>query len=184
MGCDLASDARRGGEIDAAGDLVIRPAVAGEQRLIRTLVRSAGLTPIHLHWPNFLMAERMEATGPRLVGMGQLRPHRGGYLELASMLVLPEARGQGVGSRLVSALIHKADRPLYLICEGAKVPFYARFGFVEINEVRTLPGSLRWIRRLAGWVEPLMGLFSNDPRHLAVMAHLKGAQKSGNCSGR
>lgn len=172
-----------GREIEPVGELVIRPAVAGEQLLIRTLVRSARLTPIHLHWPNFLIAERMEATGPRLVGMGQLRPHRG-YLELASMLVLPEARGQGVGGQLVNALIRKADRPLYLICEGAKVPFYARFGFVEINEVRTLPGSLRWIRRLAGWVEPLMGLFSNNPPHMAVMAYLNGAQRSGNCSGR
>ena len=149
---------------------MLRAATAAEQPLIREMVRDARLNTLGLAWPNFLVAEEVGAAARRVVGMGQLRPHQDGTLELASILVIPEMRGQGVGSQLVNALIAKADRPLYLMCRGEKVGYYARFGFDEVTEAAMVPRSLRLYFRLARWFRWLAARLPGQPR-LAIMVY-------------
>lgn len=65
----------------------------------------------------------------RVVGTGRLLPDG----HLGRMAVLREARGQGVGSRLLEALMERARAHrmgrVVLNAQTHAVPFYARFGF-------------------------------------------------------
>lgn len=64
-----------------------------------------------------------------VVGTGRLLPDG----HLGRMAVLREARGQGVGARLLGALIERARMRgmgrVVLNAQTHAVPFYARFGF-------------------------------------------------------
>jgi len=107
----------------------IRPATEADQPTIRRMVKEAGVNPMNLHWPNFLIAEEEGAT----VGIGQVKPHNDGTRELASMVVVPERRGQGVGAAIIERLI--ADHPggvLHLTCRQQLGGYYERFGFRTI----------------------------------------------------
>jgi len=65
----------------------------------------------------------------RVVGTGRLLPDG----HVGRMAVLREARGQGVGARLLGALIERARMRgmgrVVLNAQTHAVPFYARFGF-------------------------------------------------------
>jgi predicted GNAT family N-acyltransferase len=67
--------------------------------------------------------------GGRVIGTGRLLPDG----HVGRMAVLREARGQGVGARLLEALIERArSRGMERVVLNAQthaVPFYARFGF-------------------------------------------------------
>ena len=105
----------------------IRPATEADQPVIRRLVRQAGINPMNLHWPNFLVAQEEDGAA---IGIGQVKPHNDGTRELASMVVVSERRGQGVGAALIERLI--ADRPgqiLHLTCRLQLRGYYERFGF-------------------------------------------------------
>ena len=147
----------------------LRAATTADQPIITQLVRSERLNPMGLAWKNFLVAE--ETSSKQIMGIGQLRPHRDGTVELASLVVMPAARGTGVGSLLVNALIAKADHPLYLMCERGKVPYYQRFGFEDIPHRRDMPRSLRPMHRIATIMGAIVALFQNDPPRIAIMAH-------------
>jgi N-acetylglutamate synthase-like GNAT family acetyltransferase len=153
--------------------ITLRAATAADQELITKLVRDAHLNTLRLAWPNFLIAERLEGeeAAPRVIALGQLRPHNDGIQELASLVVVAGERGNGVGSQLVNALIAKADRPLYLMCKGDKVAYYQRFNFVELTSAPAIPPSLRTLYRLARLIERVVAPFSQHPPHLAIMAH-------------
>ncbi len=117
----------------------MRSARAGDQRTIRAIVREARLYPLGLHWSHFLVVEQEG----QILGVGQVRPHGNGSRELASIAVRPEHRGQGIGDRLVQALLAREPGPIYLICADERMSFYRRFGFCEIS-ARESPPSLRW----------------------------------------
>ncbi len=133
--------------------VTLRPAVPADQRTIRRLVRGAGLDPTALHWSHFIVAER---DGVGIVGIGQIRPYRR-CPELGSLVVLKAYRGQGLGGAILRALLASRPPPIYLECEGSKVPYYTRFGFREIPwRQAPLPLKLKaglgnLIARRAGW---------------------------------
>ncbi len=156
---------------DTSLSVTLRAATAADQPRITQLVRAAHLNPIRLAWPNFLVAERIEAATPHVVGVGQLRPHKDGSVELASLVVVAEARHTGVGSQLVNALIGKADRPLYLMCESSKVTYYQRFGFYKLTNPLTMPRSLRRFYRLATTIERIAAVFGKQPGQIAIMGY-------------
>jgi N-acetylglutamate synthase-like GNAT family acetyltransferase len=122
----------------------IRTATAADQAAIQAMVRGAGLNPINVRWPNFRVAEE----GGRIVGVGQMRPHGDGVVELASLTVIPEFRRRGIGAELIGALMAGHAAPVYLFCEGAKAPYYARHGFRQVGP-SSLPRRLARIHRLA-----------------------------------
>jgi N-acetylglutamate synthase-like GNAT family acetyltransferase len=159
--------------LDAA---TLRPATAADQPLIRQWVRAARLNTLRLDWHNFLIAEQTNTASTQVVGIGQLRPHRDGTLELASLVVAPEVRGQGVGTMLVNALIARAEhldksRSLYLMCESAKVPYYQRFGFVEVTRRAEVPRSLRGLYTIGAMLAAILRVFMKDAPRLAIMAY-------------
>ncbi|MGD2162772.1 MAG: GNAT family N-acetyltransferase [Anaerolineales bacterium] len=141
--------------------ILIRPATERDQRLIWRSVLGAGLNPLHLHWQNFVLAENGEG---EFLGCGQMKPHRDGSLELASIYVIPEERGRGIASAIIGVLLEAQSCSVWLTCRRDLTEFYARFEFIEIHSPERMPAYFRRLKRL-------MGLFSfvSAENRLAVM---------------
>lgn len=139
----------------------LRPAVAADQPMIEALVRAARINRLGVRWPNFVVAER----DGRLVGIGQLRPHTAGAQELASLAVVPELQGQGIGGLLIRRLQSAARPPVYLLCLAQLAPYYERFGFRRVTG-RGLPRSLWWEYQAGRAMMRLSAL--RHPPHLPV----------------
>lgn len=70
-------------------------------------------------------------------------PTRGAELFLHKIMVHPDRRGEGIGTRLMEAALERADAPVMLTVDpsnAAAVALYRRFGF-EIRE--EIPGFYR-----------------------------------------
>jgi N-acetylglutamate synthase-like GNAT family acetyltransferase len=135
--------------------VTIRPATQADQATIVRLVRQANLNRMNLRWPNFLVAE----SDGGVVGIGQVKTHRDGSRELASMVVVSERRGQGVGTALIEKLI--AEHPnttLHLTCRRELGGYYERFGFVRLRSSEYTP----YFRRLIPIVNFLAGFFGQE----------------------
>jgi N-acetylglutamate synthase-like GNAT family acetyltransferase len=70
------------------------------------------------------------------------------YSVLFDLYVTSAHRHQGVGSALVHTLSHQAQKPLYLACVPARLPFYQRLGFAPISP-KKLPTLLQYELGLA-----------------------------------
>jgi ribosomal protein S18 acetylase RimI-like enzyme len=105
------------------------------------------------------------------VGIGQVKPHRDGSKEVASLVVDPELRGRGIASRLMSRLIQDHPIPLWLVCRSELVEFYRRFGFQAVTDPLRMPP---YFRRLARLVR-LLGNLRGKPFPMAIM-HLDHGQ--------
>src|SRR5207248_10239150 len=90
--------------------LTLRDATAKDQPTIRRIVRAANINPTGLDWPRFILAE----DGGAVVGVGQVKPHRDGTHELASIAVIPALQGRGVGSATVQELIRREKGTVHL----------------------------------------------------------------------
>lgn len=115
----------------------IRAATAADQAAITRIVRAARINPTGLRWPRFLVA----AAGGTVIGTVQLKPHRDGTVELASLAVLPAWQRAGVGAALVRSARARGPRPLYLTCADHLEGYYGRLGFRRV-EPRALPRDL------------------------------------------
>ncbi len=130
----------------------IRPATADDAFAIRAIVRASLLNPLGLAWPRFLVAEQDGG----LIAIGQVKPHRGGTRELASIAVVPEWQGLGVGGAIVRALLSRESGPVYLMCASPTARFYQRFGFAVL-EPPAMPAYFRRFARAAGLLSRLSG---------------------------
>lgn len=122
----------------------LRPASENDFPSIRDLIWQARINPTGLAWRRFMVAVTPDAL---VIGCGQLKPHKDKSLELASIAVLPEWRGRGIGSALIEHLLSLAPRPVYLTCRAALETYYLRFGF-ETIPVNEMPPYFRRISRL------------------------------------
>lgn len=162
--------------------LWLRAATADDQAVIRARVRAARLNPLHLAWRDFVVIE--DAARGEIVAVGQLRPHSGGVLELASIAVAPAWQGQGLGAVIVSVLMARVAGPLYLFCRSEMAAYYTRFGF-RAAAAAELPSRLAWQLRIgqavlgaANWfmhqgVGKLLGHRNRRRRPLGVIAMLR-----------
>jgi amino-acid N-acetyltransferase len=125
--------------------IAIRPATAGDQRTIVRLVRAAQINPMDLKWQNFVLA--VDEDTHAIVGAGQVKQHRDGSFELASILTVPAYQGRGVASHVIEHLLRQHSGELYLTCLSGLGPFYERFGFREIGPAE-MPPYFRRIQRL------------------------------------
>ena len=114
----------------------IRPATEADQSTIRRLIREARLAPMGLSWPNFLVAEADGET----VGIGQVKSHADGSRELASIAVVPDRQGQGIGSAIIKALLgREAGVTLHLTCRSELEGYYERFEFQRLERAEYPP---------------------------------------------
>ena len=106
------------------------------------MIREAGLNPMSLKWPNFLVAQE----GGMTIGIGQVKRHGDGSLELASLAVVPDRQGQGIGSALVRELIGRHEgKVLYLTCRSQLQDYYQRFRFRRVERAGFPPYFARLI---------------------------------------
>ena len=143
----------------------IRRATAADQPAITAIVRAAGINPLDLHWPRFLVAETDLPL--RVVGVAQIKPHRDGSRELASLAVVPDRRGEGIGGALIRALLATEPGTLHLMCRDQLEGYYARFGFRALRPAE-MPPYFRRITRMAGVFFALAALFG-EARRITVM---------------
>lgn len=143
-----------------------RRATAADQPAINRLIREAGINPMGLKWPRFVLA--VEAGTGRLVATGQIKTHGDGSRELASIATDPAYQRRGIASVIIRELIaqdaRESDQPLYLTCVNHNGPFYERFGFRRIGPAE-MP---RYFRRLQGLAR-VMEWMSRGQRALWVM---------------
>jgi N-acetylglutamate synthase-like GNAT family acetyltransferase len=118
----------------------LRPARKTDDAQIKKLIRQVGINPMGLDWCRFILAVDEE---DRMVGCGQLKPHHDGSLELASIAVVPERRGEGIAREIIETLIDSSTGPLYLTCRLRLGKLYERFGFFPLQEGQMPPYFLR-----------------------------------------
>jgi len=113
-------------------DFMIRPAGHQEFSKIRALIHDVHINPTGLDWRRFLVAVSSDNT---LLGCGQIKPHFDGSLELASIAVQEQARGQGIARAVIQELlVRELTRPLYLMCRARLELLYVKFGFCVIGQ--------------------------------------------------
>lgn len=122
----------------------LRPATKADQPAIKALIRAAGINPLGLGWPRFVVA--IDGQG-QIIGCGQVKPHRDGSRELASIAVTRQWRRQGVAREIITWLQREHGRPLWLTCMDRLVPFYEPFGFVEVSDLYQMPSYYRRAKR-------------------------------------
>jgi len=110
-----------------AGAEPVRHAVFVEEQKVPPEIELDDFDPVSLH------ALAFDGAG-RLLGTGRLLPDG----HVGRMAVLRQARGTGVGSALLAALLQAArargDREVALSAQTHAIPFYERFGFVAEGE--------------------------------------------------
>lgn len=119
----------------------VRCAVFVEEQKVPAEIELDGFDPLSLH------ALAFSGEG-RVVGTGRLLPDG----HIGRMAVLREARGAGVGSALLLALMQAArqrgDRQVMLSAQTHAIDFYQRFGFVAEGEPYDDAGIAHRLMRL------------------------------------
>ncbi len=144
-----------------SGGYTLRPAMAEDAGTIRRIISLVQINPTGLSWKRFVVAVDGNAT---IIGCGQVKPHKDGSLELASIAVLPEWRGRGVARQIIERLLEQYPGRVYLMCRSPLEPLYRKFGFQAI-EYADMPPYFQQISRIAG----LFNRLSHQPDHLSVM---------------
>ncbi|MBE0686679.1 MAG: GNAT family N-acetyltransferase [Anaerolineaceae bacterium] len=128
----------------------IRKATKEDAVFIRRLIWRVRINPLGLNWRRFVVA--VHEHGVR-VGCAQVKSHKGGSLELASVAVVPLYRHQGVAETMIYEILEDQNPPIYLTCRSSLVSFYERFGFSELLELDTMPAYFRKVKRVFTWLE-------------------------------
>lgn len=156
---------------DPQPTITYRPAQANDEPAIKALIRAVNINPIGLKWPRFLVAIDENGT---LIGCGQIKPHRDGSRELASLAVQKTWRRQGIARAIIQQLLANESQPVWLTCMNRLVPFYEQFGFVEVigGDGRSIPlyfrlaraffKPIQWISHLPGYLAIMV--WSTDPK--------------------
>jgi len=87
-----------------------------------------------------------------VIGCAQIKPHRDGSHELASLVVSPDFRNRGIGRLILEHLIQNHAGDLYLMCRASLGAFYQKFGFKAVVEAE-MPTYFQRISRLVSLVE-------------------------------
>jgi N-acetylglutamate synthase-like GNAT family acetyltransferase len=144
-----------------SGKYRLRPATGADAKTIRRIIRQANINPTGLSWKRFIVAVDTDGT---MIGCGQVKPHRDGSLELASIAVSPEWRGRGVARAIIEHLIERYPGRLYLMCRSPLEALYRKFGF-EAIEYAEMPPYFQQISRLAA----LYNRLAKETDSLSVM---------------
>jgi N-acetylglutamate synthase-like GNAT family acetyltransferase len=151
---------------------ILRPAVEADFPVIRRIVSETRINPMGLDWRRFILA----CTLPdgKIIGCGQIKPHKDGSRELASIAVIPGWRNQGIARDIILYLIDAerlrptggTPRMLYLTCRKHLGSFYEKFGFSVVSPAE-MPRYFRRISRLVNVVQKIF----RDKDSMLVMVH-------------
>jgi N-acetylglutamate synthase-like GNAT family acetyltransferase len=141
-------------ESDQATSYHIRAAQAADAAAIRSLILRVGINPTGLSWRRFVVAVAADGT---LVGTGQVKPHRDGSLELASIAVQPGWRRRGVARTIIERLLAEHPGPVYLTCRAKLGPFYEKFGFERVAESE-MPAYYLKVSRVFNFIQSISGV--------------------------
>ena len=130
--------------------LAIRDAAVKDSATIRGIVRAANINPTGLDWPRFLVAE----DGDEIVGVGQVKQHRDGTRELASIAVIPDRQGQGIGSAIIRELLGRETGVVHLTCRSQLQGYYERFGFRRLEPREYPPYFARRMPMINAFLRP------------------------------
>ena len=144
-----------------------RPATNADQPAINRLIREVQINPMDVKWTNFLVA--VDDASGAVVGTGQIKRHRDGSYELASIGTLPAYRGQGIAHQIITQLLARHAGELYLTCMDNMESLYQEFGFRTIGPDE-MPPFFRRMTKLAG----AFIHFGGDGRKLLVMKRQGG----------
>ena len=133
--------------------LALRPARRDERWLIFRRILRERLDPTKLEWQRFVMAEAEDGA---ILGFAQMKDWGEGVREFGSLVVEPEARGQGIGGKLIAHFVAEFPRPIYLFCGGHNVAYYLRFGFRRLKKESEVPGPLQKKWRTAQFFSRLL----------------------------
>jgi len=117
--------------------------------VIKKLVHEANINPLDLDWRHFTVAESQVG---EVLAVGQIKTHRDGTPELASIVVRTDCRGQGLARAVIESLLASHTGDLYLMCASSLRPLYEKFGFRPVEEPG-MPRYFRRIKKLAGLAE-------------------------------
>ena len=117
-----------------------------DAKAIRALIIKSRINPTGLDWQRFVLAV---TDGDEIIGCGQIKPHRDGSLELASIAVTSAWRGNGVARAIIEYLLAAHQGALYLMCQSSLGPLYEKFGF-ETIQAEQMPKYFRRVSKLAG----------------------------------
>ncbi len=140
----------------------IRPAAAADQDSIVRIIRAAQINPLDLKWQHFVVA--VEAATGEIVGTGQIKQHRDGSYELASIATVPAYQRQGVARQVIDTLLAGHPGVIFLTCMDTLEKFYEPFGFQTIAPSEMTP-YFRRLKKIASALEFL----SAHGRQLLVM---------------
>ncbi len=139
----------------------LQPAAAADAKTIRRVINLVGINPTGLSWKRFVVAVDGEGS---IIGCGQVKPHKDGSLELASIAVLPKWRGKGVARQVIEYLLQQYPGRLYLMCRSPLEPLYRKFGFQAIVQ-EDMPPYFQQISRVAALYHRL----AHETDYLSVM---------------
>ena len=126
--------------MSAETQIVLRAAQPRDMRRIRAVIRRARINRLGLRWRRFTVA----VADSKIIGCVQLKVHRDGTVELASLAVERDWRGRAIGAQLVADCIARHPDALHLMCTDKLVAYYLRLGFAVV----ALPGLPPYFKRL------------------------------------
>lgn len=128
---------------------IIRAATQNDAAAIRNLIIKVRINPTGLDWRRFVLAVTDEDA---TIACGQIKTHRDGSVELASIAVEPDRRGEGIARALIQHLLDSHPETIYLMCQSSLGGLYEKFGFESIDEDQ-MPKYFRRVSKLAGMAE-------------------------------
>ena len=129
----------------------IRPATSEDSSHIRKLVIKGHINPTGLDWRRFIVAINFD---DQLIGCGQIKPHRDGSREMASLVVTEAYRGQGLARDILESLLEDEPGPIYLMCRSGLGGLYEKFGFRALDYDK-MPRYFQRVSKVTGILEPL-----------------------------
>lgn len=137
------------------GKFNLRRAEMNDARAIRRLIYRAGINPLGLDWRRFWVV----VEGGNLIACGQIKTHRDGSRELASIAVVPGHRQRGFARAVIEQLLSEENEPLFLTCRPHLESLYIKFGFRNVVQSQEMPPYFRRVWKIARFIQRLFSRF-------------------------